>query len=136
MVVLYLFARTFLAFVHLLVKWRVWRLEKRFVRIAAEADALLASNAKRGGTNRADPFVVAKLQYDLALLAKKRDGVEERYLSWQKSSERFGALRRRVAGYRGRLLPYFFGLVDVTAVVLALNQYGIDVTQMRSMMGM
>ena len=137
MVVLYLFARLFLGFFHLLVKGRVARLEKRYVRSAAEADALLKASAQRGGnSNRPDPFVAARTQYDLALLAKKRDRVEARYLSWQKFSERFGSLRRRLAGFRGRLLPYLFGLVDVTAVVLALGQYRVDLTEVRSMMGL
>src|SRR5262249_38704273 len=78
MVVLYLFARLLLGGFHLLVRWGARRLEKRYVRFAAAADALLAGAAKRGGTNRPDPFVNAKLQYDLALVAKKRDRVEER----------------------------------------------------------
>src|SRR5262249_54760491 len=66
MVVLYLFARVLLGFLHLLVKWRVSRLEKRYVRLAAEADALLAGASKRGGTNRSDPFAAARHQLDLA----------------------------------------------------------------------
>jgi hypothetical protein len=136
MVVLYLFARLLLGGFHLLLRWRVRRLEKRYVRFAADADALLAGAAKRGGTNRHDPFVNAKLQYDLALLAKKRDRVEDRYLSWQKFSERFGSLRGRVAGYRGRLLPYLFGLVDVTAVVLVLGRLGGGVEDVRALIGM
>ena len=136
MVVLYLFARLVLGVVHLLVRWRVARLERRFIRLAGEADALLKTSMQRGGTNRSDPFVAARNQYDLALLAKKRDRVEERYLSWQKFSERFGAFRRGVAGYRGRWLPYVFGLVDLSAIVLTLSHFGIDVMEMRSLMGL
>src|SRR4051794_40243137 len=137
MVVLYLFARLFLGLFHLLVKGRVARLEKRYVRLAAEADTLLKASGQRGGNTKvADPFANAKTQLDLALVAKKRDGVEARYLSWQKFSERVGSARRGLAGYRGRLLPYVFGLVDVTAVVLVLNQLAVGVAEVRSLVGL
>src|SRR3954469_13850265 len=100
---LYLLARVFLASVHLLVRWRVARLEKRYARLAADADKLLKQSCVRGGnSNRPDPFLAAKQQHELALVALKRDRVENRYVSRQKFSERFGSFRRGVAGYRGR----------------------------------
>jgi hypothetical protein len=137
MVVLYLLARLFFAFVHLLVRWRVSRLEKRYARLAAEADKLLKQSCVRAGnSNRPDPFLAAKQQHELALVALKRDRVEGRFVSRQKFSERFGAFRRGLAGYRGRVVPYLFGLVDVTAAVLVLNQFDVGVSQVRSMIGM
>jgi hypothetical protein len=137
MVVLYLLARSLFALVHLLVRWRVARLEKRYARLAADADKLLKQSCVRAGnSNRPDPFLAAKQQHELALVALKRDRVENRYVSRQKFSERFGAFRRGVAGYRGRALPYLFGLVDVTAAVLVLNQFEVGVSQVRSLVGM
>ena len=135
MIVLYLFARLFLAFVHLLARWRVARLEKRFVRLAAEADSLLKGSSLRAGNNRPDPFLVAKQQHVLALKALKRDRVEDRYVSCQKTSERFAAWRRGLAGFRGRILPYLFGLVDVTTTVLVLSQFQVTLTEVRALVG-
>ena len=63
MVVLYLFARSLFAFVHLLVRWRVARLEKRYAHLAADADKLLKQSCVRAGnSNRPDPFLAAKQQ--------------------------------------------------------------------------
>jgi hypothetical protein len=139
MAFLYLLARLSFALVHLLVRWRVARLEKRYVRLAADADALLRKSCVRAGNSNSkapDPFLAARQQHELALLATKRDRVEERYLSGQKFSERFGGFRRGLAGYRGRLVPYLFGLLDVSAVALALNHFEVSVSQVRSLVGM
>jgi len=136
MAVLYLCARLSLALLHLLVRVRVARLERRFVRVAAEADALIKASRTRGGTNQTDPSAHAKQQYELARLALKRDRVEQRYTTWQARSERFAALRRRVVGYRGRLLPYVFGPVDVAGLMLLMHRLEFGVTEFRSMIGL
>jgi hypothetical protein len=134
---LYLLVRVFLAFVHLLLRWRVGRLEKRYVRLAADADSLLQKSCVRAGnSNRPDPFLAAKQQHELALLALKRDRVEDRYVKGQKFSERFASFRRGLAGFRGRAVPYLFGLVDVTAAVLVLDRMEVGVSQVRSLLGM
>jgi hypothetical protein len=135
MIVLYYLARLLLSVLHLLVRYRTARLEKRYVRLAAEADTLLKASQTRGGTNKPDPCNHAKQQYALAQVALKRDRVENRFTSWQKFSERFGTVRRGLASYRGRLLPYVFGLVDVATVAVVLSHFEIGVTEVRSMIG-
>ncbi len=136
MIVLYLFALIALAVLHALVRFRVSRLEKRFARTAAEADSLLKASQSRGGNNRPDPYQSVKQQYELALLALKRDHSEARYGRWQAFSERFGASRRRLGGYRGRLLPYLCGLVDVAGVVLLAQRFDVGLTDVRSVLGL
>jgi len=136
MIVLYLFARIFLALAHALVRFRVSRLEKRYVRTAAAADALLKTSATKSGNNRPDPYVTAKQQYELARLALKRDQVEARYTGWQSFSERFGKMRAGLAGYRGVVVPYLFGLVDVGVVVGLMNHYALRVNEVRAMLGL
>lgn len=136
MIVLYLFARVFLALAHALIRFRVGRLEKRYVRTAAAADALLKTSATKSGNNRPDPYVAAKHQYELARLALKRDQVEARYTGWQAFSERFGKMRTGLAGYRGVVVPYLFGLVDVATTIGLMNHYAVSVSDVRAMLGL
>src|SRR5262245_28647294 len=117
MLLLYLILLIELALVQRLIRWRVARLEKRFDRVAAEADALVKQSQTRGGnTNRPDPLVGARVQYQLARLAMKRDRVEAKYDKWESFSERFAAFRGRLAGFKGKLVPYLVGALDVGAV--------------------
>jgi hypothetical protein len=137
MLVVYLSVLIALALLHGLVRLRVSRLERRFSAVAAEADALLKKTGfKNGNSCRPDPYQSAKHQFELARLAMKRDRIEERYTSWQSFSERFGRFRSRLRGYRGKILPYFGGALDVAIVTVALQQVGVDVNQVRTMLGM
>jgi hypothetical protein len=123
MLPLYLSLLLVLAVVQLLFRFRARRLEKRFVRIAAAADDLIRRGGARGGnSNRADPYVLARQQYDLARLAIKRDAVEARYTRWQGRSERLGRLIGRLRAWKGKVLPYAFGALDAAAVVAAEHQ--------------
>jgi hypothetical protein len=136
MSVLYVAVLISLALLHLLVRFRAARLEKRYARTAAAADALVKESGTRGGTNRADPYRSARQQYELALLALKRDRLEGRYNRWQAVSERFGRLRGRLGGYRGRVLPYLAGLVDVAGLVVVLERFEVGLTEVRALLGM
>ena len=103
-----------------LLRWRARRLEKTYVRLADDADALLRqSTLREGNGNRLDPYQTAKRQYRLGLMAQKRDAAEDKYLVWQSRADRFAALRAGLAAWKGRALPYTFGAVDV-AMVLSL----------------
>jgi len=120
MLPLYLSLLLVLAVVRLLFCFRARRLEKKFTRVAAAADDLVRRGGVRNGnSNRADPYVAAKQQYDLARLAIKRDAVEARYTRWQTRSERLGRLIGRLRGWKGKLLPYAFGALDAAGVVAA-----------------
>jgi hypothetical protein len=125
-----------LALVQLLLRLRVNRLEKRYVRVATEAHALLNKNGtRRGNSNQTDPLTAARVQYELAQLGMKRDRAEARYLAGQALAEKFGRCRARLAGYKGRLLPYAVGVLDVAGAMLVLNRYGVGVEQVKALLG-
>jgi hypothetical protein len=123
MIALYSLLLILLVGTHFLLRRRVAALEKKYARVAKEADELLRQPIYReGNSNRLDPFLTAKRQYRLGLLAQKRDQVEARYTAWQGRAEKFGAVVARVRGWKGKKLPYTFGVLDV-ACALALIDY-------------
>jgi hypothetical protein len=125
MLFLYLSLLLLLALVRVLFHFRARRLEKKFVRTAAAADELIRTTGTRGGTsNRADPYVAAKHQYELARVALKRDAVEARYARWQARSERLGHWLTRLRGWKGRFLPYALGALDVAGVLVVVEHLG------------
>ncbi|MFO0843489.1 MAG: hypothetical protein U0797_13990 [Gemmataceae bacterium] len=137
MSVLYVSLLIALALVQLLLRLRVNRLEKRYVRVATEAHALLnKSGTRRGNSNQADPLTAARAQYELAQLGLKRDRAEARYLAGQASAEKLGRLRGRLASYKGRLLPYAVGALDVVGALLLLDRYGVGVAQVKALLGL
>ncbi len=110
---------------HFLIKRRVAALEKRYARVAGEADELLRQSSYReGNSNRQDPYQSAKRQYKLAMLAEKRDSVESAFVRWDRRSERFAKLRERLRAWKGRKLPYTFGALDVAFVLSAIDYLG------------
>ena len=136
MLVLYVALLLVFALVQVVLRWRVGRLERRFIRVAADADQLLKQSTLRGGTNRVDPFVSIRQQHQLTQMALKRDRVETRYATWQSLSETFARFRARLFGYQGKVLPYLLGGFDVAVVLVALDQYGISVEQIKTLIGL
>ena len=136
MVVLYLALLLVLALVQVALRWRVSRLEKRYVKVASEADALLKQVGLRPGNGtRFDPLTSARQQFDLAVVATRRAQVEDRYSAWQSFAERFAGFRRRLAGFQGRALPYLGGVLDIAFVVVLLDSFGIGLAQVRALLG-
>lgn len=136
MLVLYLTLLLELAVVQRLVRWRVGRLERRYARVAAEAEALIKQSQTRGGTNnRPDALTGARVQYQLAQVALRRDRVEARYNRWESFNERFAAFRGRLAGFKGKFVPYLVGGADVAAVVVGLHHAGVGVEQLLALIG-
>lgn len=121
---LYVLVLIALALAHAAVRWRVRSLERRYIRIAAEAETLVKASGYRGGNGLPDPLLAARRQYDLACAAVRRERVEARYLAWQAFAERFARLRGWLSGYRGTVLPYAGGAADVAAVLVALDRLG------------
>ena len=136
MVVLYLALLLVLALVQVALRWRVSRLEKRYVEVASEADALLKQVGLRPGNGtRFDPLTSARQQFDLAVVATRRAQVEDRYSAWQSFAERFAGFRRRLAGFQGRALPYLGGVLDIAFVIVLLDSFGIGLAQVRALLG-
>jgi hypothetical protein len=110
---------------HFLITRRVAALEKKYSRIVRDADALLRqSNYRDGNSNRQDPYQSAKRQYQLALLAQKRDRMETSYSTWHRRAERMGKFRHRLRSWKGRKLPYTFGVLDVAGAMYLIDYLG------------
>jgi len=110
---------------HFLIKRRVVALEKKYSRVVKDADdTLRQANYRDGNSNRQDPYQNAKRQYQLAMLAQKRDRMETMYSRWHKRAERLGKVRQRLRAWKGRKLPYTFGVLDVLGALSLIDALG------------
>jgi hypothetical protein len=126
MIVLYTAFVALLAAAHLLVRWRVAYLERQYAKAAKAADEALRQTVfKEGNSNRPDALQQSKRQYLLGRLAERRDAVEARYTRWQTFGERLGRLVARVRGWKGRKLPYTFGVLDVVGALTLIDALGV-----------
>ncbi len=126
MILLYTAFVALLAAAHLLVRWRVSILERQYARAAKTADEALRQTVfKEGNSSRPDPAQMAKRQYQLGRLADRRDSVETRYTRWQTFGERLGRFVSRVRGWKGRKLPYTFGVLDVVGLLTLVDALGV-----------
>jgi hypothetical protein len=127
MILLYSSLVLVLGVIKFLIGRRVKSLEKKYVRVAKEADSLLKQpHYREGNSSRVDPYVAAKRQYMLGLLAQKRDRVEAKYAAWQVFSEKFGRFVSSFQSWKGRKLPYTFGAVDVACVLGLIDYFGFN----------
>src|SRR5260370_9455987 len=112
-----------------LIGRRVKSLENKYARVAKEADALVKQPFyKEGNSTRMDPYLTAKRQYLLGLLAQKRDRVEAKSAAWQVFSDKFGRFVGAGQKWKGRKLPYTFGAVDVACVLGVIDSLGFRET--------
>jgi hypothetical protein len=106
--------------------WRASRMERRFVRYAAQADQLAKDLSRRGGNNSLpDPLANARRQYELGRLVQIRDRYADRYDVWEGRATRFRKLRLRMLAAKGRLIPYLLGVGDVVGAIALLTAGGI-----------
>ncbi len=111
---------------HFLIKRRVASLEKKYARVAKEADTLLRQpHLREGNSNRTDPYQTAKRQLLLGQLAQKRDRVEAKYTGWQCIAERTGKLVVGLKHWKGKKLPYTFGVLDLAAALALVDYLGL-----------
>jgi hypothetical protein len=125
MILLYTSLIIVLGLAKFLIGRRVASLEKKYIRVAKEADALVKQSTFRDGNgSRVDPYATAKRQYQIGLLAQKRDRVEAKYAAWQKTADRFGRYVTNLRSWKGKTLPYTFGAVDVVFILGAIDYFG------------
>jgi hypothetical protein len=124
MIVLYTLLLVLLAVMLFVFRRRASGLEKKFVRISKQADELIRQPYRCGNTNRADACESAKRQYHLALLANKRDRVERLYNRWQDRADRTSKWLAGVRRWKGRKLPYTFGVLDVVGLMALIDFCG------------
>jgi hypothetical protein len=125
MIFLYTAAIVLLGAAHFVVRRRAVALEKKFIRVSRQADELLRQSTYRdGNANRGDPYLAAKRQYRLAMVADQRDRVEGRYTAWTVRSEKLNKLKARLRNWKGRKLPYTFGVLDVAGTLALIDYLG------------
>ena len=108
-----------------LIGLRVRALEKKYSRVAKEADTLVKQPTfKDGNGSRVDPYLTAKRQYQIGVLAQKRDRVEAKYSTWQRSADRLGRCVANLRSWKGKTLPYTFGAVDVVFILGVIDYLG------------
>jgi hypothetical protein len=124
MIVLYTLLIVLLAVMHFLFRRRARALEKKYVRVSKQADDLLRQPYRVGNSNRADACESAKRQYQLAMIATRRDKVERQYNRWQDRSERTAKWLAALRRWKGRKLPYTFGVLDVIGLMALIDYCG------------
>jgi hypothetical protein len=125
MIFLYTVVVVVLFVVRLFVKWRASSLEKRYTRIAAEADKLVRQvSFKEGNASRPDPAQSARRQYELGQLVQKRDRVEALYTRWQNRADRLSRWLKGVRDWKGKKLPYTAGVIDLALVLVLVDWLG------------
>jgi len=105
---------------------RVNRLLRKHARVAQEAERLARAPLFREGTSsRLDALQAAKRQFQLGQVVHKRDRIEACYDTWQMRADRLNALIARVRGWKGKTIPYTFGVLDVGGVLYAIDHLGL-----------
>lgn len=132
MILLYTSVLLLLGILHFLVARRAKSLEKKFSAVSLAA-AKLAGQPRPGNGGRGDACSFAKHQFELAKLAFQRDKLESKYCHWQHCGEKLGNAVKAVRHWKGRKLPYTFGVVDVSMLLYAVDRLGlayIDLSQL------
>ena len=126
MIVLYTALLALLGVVRFLVRARVNGLEKAYTRIALKAEQLASQSMIRpGNSNQNTRCEVAKQSFELGKLVTWRDRLEARHFRWQLFSEKFSKGVEAVRNWKGRKLPYTFGVIDVSMVMVAIDRLGL-----------
>jgi hypothetical protein len=111
------------------MKWtlgrRAVRTERKYVKAAYEAEETAKKLQVKPGNGKADPFATAKGQYELGRLVEIRDALEEKYLAHQGRHDTAGRALAKVCRWKGRLVPYALGVIDVGLVLAALHALGL-----------
>jgi hypothetical protein len=121
-----------------LIRRRAARLERRYYRAAAETERLINQPMFRPGNGgRADPYQMARRQYQLGQLVEKRDRLEAKFDYWQRLAKRWGHTLAVLRAWKGRKVPYLMGVLDVAGAMylideLTLGQY-VSVKQLAQM---
>ena len=141
MIVLYTLLIVTLVTARFLVGRRVARLEKKYLQTVNEADSLVAETLLKESSKpealtiagvpvqrktlvkdgKIDPAQTAKRQYLLGVLVEKKDRLEEKHHRWALRVERVSQWVRNLRNWKGRLVPYALGAVDILTTMCTLD---------------
>ncbi len=126
MLLLYTFLLLLLGAAKFLIARRVAALERKYTKMTQATDKLLRETNFREGTGgKPDPFKAAKRQYVLGGLAHKKERLEDKLLSWHAAAERFGKRVAAVRNWKGKTIPYTFGVFDVMLVLALIDYFAV-----------
>ncbi len=136
MILFYSLVLFLLVAVKFLTVRRAAALERKFSRVALTAEKLVREPVYRAGNGGLmDPYQVAKRQFQLGQLIQKRDRLEGKCIAWQKLAEGAARLAESVRGWKGRKLPYTFGVLDVSMLLALIDYLGVgEVVSVRSLL--
>jgi hypothetical protein len=101
---------------------RAAALERKFARLAQEVSTLLqGAFYKEGNSSKQDPYQLAKRQYLLGALVQKKDRLEAKHYGWAHRVDRLARLAARLRAWKGRLVPYALGVLDVVAALCLVD---------------
>jgi hypothetical protein len=125
MILLYSFVSLLLGFARFLISRRVAALERKYARAAHDAQRFLRGPTRlEGNSNRPDPCEAARRQYALGRLVEKRDRLEAKHEVWLNRYGRFDRLVNGIRDWKGKKLPYTFGVLDVSFVLALIDYLG------------
>lgn len=124
MIPLYALLRAVLAAVKALFASKASRLERKYTKAALAAEAVARVLQTKPGNAHADPFTTAKSHYEFGKLVETRDKLEEKFLTWHGRAEGVGRALKKLAGWKGRAVPYLCGIVDLGLALTALHYLG------------
>jgi hypothetical protein len=126
MILLYTGLLLLLGVAKFLVGRRTARLQTRYTRLAQEVSKLASEPLyKEGNSRRQDPYQTARNQYQLGQLIQRKDRLEDRYCRWLGRSERMAKWYTAVRHWKGRKLPYTFGVLDVAGALALIDYLGV-----------
>jgi hypothetical protein len=129
MVFLYTVLLAFLGLIKVMVARRAASLEKRYTRVAGEVGKRAHEAGLRPGNgsgSRDDLAALsAKRQYELGLLASKRDRLEAKHFYWQSWADKLTRTVDRVRNWKGKKLPYTLGAMDIWLAMSLVDYFGI-----------
>ncbi len=132
MVPLYALLLTGLAGLRKLLARRAAGLERKYVTAARRADEANRLLHVKGGNGKApDPLTVARRQYELGRLVQVRDALSDKYMAAQGRADAVAHRLRKLAGAKGRAVPYLLGLADAAAVAAVAGKYGVTVAGLK-----
>src|SRR5262245_21373525 len=123
MLLVYAVVLALLGALRFVVARRAASLERRYVRLAREAERLLREATYRdGNSNRGDAGKAARRQYELGRVVIARDRLEAKQHAWQARADRLGSRIDRLRTWKGRKLPYAVGALDAALVLYLLDR--------------
>jgi hypothetical protein len=126
MIFLYTVLIVVLGAIKFLLDHRVKHLSGKYVRAAKVADALAKEALfRQGNSNKPDTCAAAKRMYLLGQAVRERDAIEATHDVWLERAERFGRLVNSVRNWKGKKLPYTLGVIDVAAILWAIDQFAL-----------